>query len=109
MGSQPSIITLQARHADPGQPAFVRAQLVPARAMMVYQIRAKVPGLGEVDVLVAPPLAQGLASLNGGADDFNGNASFSMGAAFLAPFVNRIRGNFLPATREIETRVATTT
>ena len=32
-----------------------------------------------------------------------------MGAAFLAPFVNRIRGHYLPATREIETQVATTT
>ena len=85
MRSQNDVVTLTARPGDLHRLAFVRAELVPARAMMVYQIRAQVPGLGEVDVLVSPPLAEGLARLNGGPHDFNGNASFSMGAAFLAP------------------------
>ena len=103
------VTTLQARPARPDSLAFLSADLVPARAMMVYQIRASVPGLGQIDVLSAPPLAEGLARLAGGPDDIHGNASFSMGGAFLAPFVNRIRGRLLADRGEIETRVAGTT
>ena len=109
MESQDYVVTLKAGHAVPDKLAFVQAEVIPARAMMIYQIRANVPGLGEVDVLVAPPLAEGLVRLNGPPDNFNGNASFSMGAAFLAPFVNRVRGKFLPASCEIETQIATST
>ncbi|MGA9582891.1 MAG: aldose 1-epimerase [Allosphingosinicella sp.] len=74
--------------------------------MMVYQLHANLPGRGRVAVFTAPDLEEGLNRLDGGPDDFNGNASFSMGAAFLAPFVNRIRGRFMAQTREIETTIA---
>lgn len=85
---------------------FVSAQLLPHRSMMIYQIRAWLPGRGEIDVLAAPPLEEGLERLDGGPADFMGNASFSMGAAFLAPFVNRIRGRHDPVRREIHTTIA---
>jgi hypothetical protein len=51
---------------------------------MIYQIRASLPGKGEIDVLMAPPVAEGLKRFDGGPHDFNGNASFSMGGAFWA-------------------------
>jgi len=40
----------------------------------------------------------------GGADDFNGNVSFSLGGAILLPYANRIRGKPM-AGRRIETQV----
>jgi aldose 1-epimerase len=106
MGVRDSMIVLQAAAPPSSQLGFVSAQVLPARAMMVYQLRANLPGRGEIEVLAAPPLEEGLARLDGGPADFNGNASFSMGAAFLAPFVNRIRGRLVPDSREIETTVA---
>lgn len=104
MRRPPAVVTLQAEAAGAGELAFRSMDLLPDRAMMVYQIRANLPGSGEIDVLTAPPLDEGLSRF--GRDDINGNASFSMGAAFLAPFVNRIRGRLLPGSHEIETRIA---
>jgi len=109
MHAHDTVVTLKAEDASPHELAFRSVELVPSRSMMVYQIRANLPGWGEIEVLSAPALDEGLARFDGGPDDFNGNASFSMGAAFLAPFVNRIRGRYLAETREIETKVASQT
>jgi aldose 1-epimerase len=105
--SSREIVTLRSALASrhPANPALLSAHIIPWRAMMLYQVRAYLPGLGEFDLLAAPPLSDGLAKLNGGAEDFNGNASFSMGGAFLAPFVNRIRGRYAPALRAIGTPI----
>jgi aldose 1-epimerase len=101
---QCEVITLEAAPEE-GGPRFLSAQLLPHRAMMLYQVRALLPGEREVEVLAAPALEEGLAQLAYGSDDFPGNASFAMGGAFLAPFVNRIRGQYDPARREIQTEV----
>lgn len=85
---------------------FASAQLLPRRAMMLFQARARTPELGEFDVLASPSLEAGLARLDGGLQDHMGNGVFSMGGAFLAPFANRIRGRFDPARDVIVTRVA---
>jgi galactose mutarotase-like enzyme len=100
-----SVTTLKAGAAEGDGPSFLEAEVIPGRAMMLYQLRARLPGRGVIDVLASPPLSEGLARLGGGPGDAYGNAAFAMGAAFLAPFVNRIRGRFLPETHEIETRV----
>jgi aldose 1-epimerase len=101
--SLPEVVTL---HCAPASGAgFLSAQLIPKRAMMLYQVRARLPEHGEFEVLASPPLAEGLARLSGGPGDIMGNASFSMGAAFLAPFVNRIRGRYDPVSQTIETPI----
>lgn len=81
-------------HADPAphSPArFVSAVVLPGRGMLLAKLSAVVPDLGEVEILTSPPL-EILPEHFSGPADLHGNASFSLGAAVLAPFANRIRG-----------------
>jgi galactose mutarotase-like enzyme len=96
---------LSAPAPDSGVPAIVEAEIAPGRGMMLLQARAEVPGLGPVDLLASPPLDEIARLLDGGPDDFYGNASFSLGGAVLLPFANRITGRELAETREIETPI----
>ncbi len=87
-------------------PRFTQAELLPGRALMVWQLRAWLPGLGEVELLHAPPLAEARAVLDSGAPDRTGNNAFKFGGAFLLPFANRIRGAFSAADRGLDTTIA---
>ena len=78
---------------NPTAPAFIRAEVAPARGMMLLQARVRLPGGGETDLLHCPPLDQLPGILDGGEEDFAGNKSFAFGAALLVPFANRIRGH----------------
>lgn len=69
---------------------FREAIILPDRGFMVYQLRAYVPGLGEIDLLDSPPLEEGLRRFE--ADGPGGAETFLMGAALLLPFANRVRG-----------------
>lgn len=90
-------------------PGFVSAEVLPGHAMMLLQIVASFPGLGEVQVLASPERPAALATLAAndatavGGD--HGNSDFSMGAAFLAPYANRIPGELAPDGATIVTRV----
>jgi aldose 1-epimerase len=75
---------------------LLSVDILPGRAMNVYQMKAHLPGKGDVDVLVSPPLMEAVKLMNGGPDDLNGNQSFQMGGAILLPFANRIRGKLSP-------------
>jgi aldose 1-epimerase len=66
--------------------------VLPGRGMNLFQITANVPGKGEIPIFASPNLQDAAAKLSGGADDQNGNASFSFGGAFLVPYPNRIVG-----------------
>jgi aldose 1-epimerase len=90
----------------PSQPVFLRAEILPGRGFNTYQLRAFLPGRGQVNLLTAPPLEEALTFMNGGPDDFYGNRSFTVGGAILIPYANRIRGKFLEAEKAIETTVA---
>jgi galactose mutarotase-like enzyme len=74
--------------------------------MMLLQARLRLASGEVIDALHAPTPAEAARRLDGGADDFAGNQSFSFGGAILAPYANRIRGRALAGTREIETRIA---
>lgn len=85
--------------ADDGErPAFVGAQVLPGCGMMILQIIARIPSLGEIELLASPPLERARQILESGRDasgaatPFPANIEFSMGDAILAPFANRIRG-----------------
>jgi galactose mutarotase-like enzyme len=82
------------RKATPGatKPEFTSMTLFPGRALMIQQITAYFPGKGEVNVLAEPlgDLDAAAKALND--DDANGDLSYRMGAAFLFPYPNRIRG-----------------
>jgi len=83
------------RKPTPGatKPEFTSMTLLPGRALMIQQITAYFPGKGEVNVL-AEPLGnlQDSAKVLNDTDDANGDLSYRMGAAFLFPYPNRIRG-----------------
>jgi len=76
---------------DRGKPQFLEAEILPGRGMAVLQIRAYLPGKGEIDLLNSPPLPEAEKLLDQGDDEF-GNQIFKIGGAILLPFANRIRG-----------------
>ena len=99
------VVTLTAQDPPASAPAFLEAQVLPGRGMMLLQARLRLPSGEVTDAIHAPSPAEAAKALARGPDDFNGNKSFSFGGAILAPFANRIRGRALPDTREIETEI----
>lgn len=81
------------RKPTPGatKPEFTSVTVLPGRGMEVQQITAFFPGKGEVDVLASPSLAESAKMLNE-QDTPNGDLGYRLGAAFLFPYPNRIRG-----------------
>jgi galactose mutarotase-like enzyme len=85
-------ITLTRTHATRGnKPEFLSLTVLPGRAMNLFQITAWIPGKGEVPLIYSPSLEEAAKVLGGPADPY-GTKSFTFGAAFLAPFANRILG-----------------
>jgi aldose 1-epimerase len=78
------------------KPRMVGAWVLPGRGMHVYQLQARLPGAGVVNLLASPPLVKAPEVLHGGPGDENGNQSFWVGGAILAPFAQRIRGKLQP-------------
>lgn len=79
--------------------------ILPGRGMNIYQMKAHLPGKGDIDMLVSPPLMEAVKLMNGGPDDLNGNESFKVGGAILLPFANRIRGRLSPDRKTELTRI----
>lgn len=100
------VVTLQRpAPADRSQPGFTSAQILPGRGMMTLQVRAHLPGQGEVDLLEAPPLARAADFFTSASSDFPSNGSYLIGGAFLLPFANRIRGELSADGRTIQARI----
>ena len=85
------IVTLAAGRVSTTKPEFTSVTLLPGRGMEVFQITANFPGKGNVDVLASPDLATAKKMLDE-QDDANGDLGYRLGAAFLVPYPNRIRG-----------------
>lgn len=81
------------RKPTPGatKPEFTSMTLLPGRGLEVQQITAFFPGKGEVNVLASPSLEESAKMLND-QDTPNGDLGYRLGAAFLFPYPNRIRG-----------------
>jgi galactose mutarotase-like enzyme len=92
VGGQKAIVLRRLQSGVGSTPEFLSATLLPGRGMNVFQITAYLPGRGEVSLLTSPSLDAAAKLLNGGPDDQQGNASFSVGGALLFPFANRIVG-----------------
>jgi len=87
------VVKLERKATGDGKRAeFLSATVLPGRGMNLVQVTAFIPGKGVTNVLYAPPIEEVAKLLNGGADDQFGNGSFKLGAAFLVPFANLIRG-----------------
>ncbi len=105
IGGEPVVILQRPAVSDHSQPQFLGATILPGRGMAVLQIKAYLPGKGEIDLLNAPPLPQAEQLLDNGDDEF-GNQVFKIGGAILLPFANRIRGKLSPDGKTITAKVA---
>jgi galactose mutarotase-like enzyme len=104
IGGEP-VVWLRAVNIAPDGPAFLSAEVLPGRGMMLLQARLRLPSGAETDGLIAPSVEAAARELDGGVDDFAGSRSFGFGGALLAPYANRITGREVAGAREIETRI----
>ena len=96
------VITLSRKAFSTTKPEFTSITVVPGRALFLQQVTANFPGKGNVDVLASPSLAETKAVLEAAGDPY-GNKLFSIGAAFLYPYPNRIRGKLSADGKTLET------
>ncbi len=85
------VIVLSRTAVSTTKPEFTSITIAPGRGMEILQITANFPRKGNVDVLASPDLAGAKKMLDVDDDDF-GDLGYRLGAAFLAPYPNRIRG-----------------
>ncbi len=85
------IVTITRKAVSTTKPEFTSVTVLPGRGMEVLQITANFPGKGNVNVLASPDLEAAKKMLD--VDDTpNGDLGYRLGAAFLVPYPNRIRG-----------------
>ena len=85
------LVTLQRAAVSKTRPEFTSVTFMPGRGMELLYLTANFPGKGNVDVLASPDLAGAKEMLDVKDDDF-GDLGYRLGAAFLVPYPNRIRG-----------------
>jgi galactose mutarotase-like enzyme len=85
------VVTLSRAAVSTTQPEFTSITLAPGRGMEIIAITANFPGKGQVDVLSPVSLDEAKKKLDVDDDSF-GNLGYRLGAAFLTPYPNRIRG-----------------
>jgi galactose mutarotase-like enzyme len=85
------VVTLTRTAISTTKPEFTSITVLPGRGMEVLQITANFPGKGNVDMLTSPDLATAAKTLDE-QDNELGGKSVTMGAAFLIPYPNRVRG-----------------
>lgn len=104
IGGEP-VVELTRPRTSAEKPQFLGATFVPGEGMNMIQVKAYIPGMGEQQLI------SGAATLAEAKDDFEnqndvfGNESFKIGAAFLYPYVNRIRGKLSADGKTIETKI----
>jgi aldose 1-epimerase len=86
-----NIVVLSRTAVSTTAPEFTSVTVLPGRGMEILSVTANFPGKGQVDVLASPDLATAEKMLDS-QDTPNGDMSYRMGAAFLCPYPNRIRG-----------------
>lgn len=85
------IITLHRTPVSKTNPEFTSVTVMPGRGMELLFVTANFPGKGEISVLASPDLSTAEEMLDQ-QDDAFGDLGYRMGAAFLVPYPNRIRG-----------------
>ena len=105
IGGEPVVTLQRPSVVDRSRPQFLEATVLPGRGMAVLQIKAYLPGKGEIDLLNSPPLPEAQQRLTTGDDEF-GNEIFKIGGAILLPYANRIRGKLSADGKTIIATVA---
>jgi galactose mutarotase-like enzyme len=96
------VVTLTRTAVSNTKPEFTSVTLAPGRGMEILQITANFPGKGEIDVIGSPGLA-GAKKMLDVDDDAFGDLGYRLGAAFLVPYPNRIRGPLLADRKTLTT------
>jgi aldose 1-epimerase len=96
------VVTLTRTAVSTSRPEFTSITVAPGRGMEVIQITANFPGKGNVNVLASPDLA-GAKKMLDVDDTANGDLGYRLGAAFLVPYPNRIRGKLSADSKTITT------
>lgn len=104
IGGEPVVTLSRPRPVDLSKPQFLEAIVLPGNGMNLLQVKAYLPGRGDIDLLEAPDV-QGAKDLLENQNDAFGNKSFSMGGAILLPYPNRIRGRLSPDGKTVETTI----
>jgi aldose 1-epimerase len=105
IGGEPPVILVRPSLSDKTQPFFRQATVFPGIGMNLVQLKAFLPGKGEINVITTktlPELKQFLETDN----DAFGNNSFRLGGAILLPYPNRIRGTLSADGKTITTNIA---
>lgn len=105
IGGEPVVVLRRPRSGGRSKPQFLEATVLPGRGMAVLQIKAYIPGKGEINLLNSPPLPEAQQMLDKGDDPF-GNQVFKFGGAILLPFANRIRGKVSSDGKTITATIA---
>jgi aldose 1-epimerase len=105
IGGEPVITLERPASKKQDKPRFLDATIAPGRGMNLLQLRAYLPGKGEVSLLNPASLSEEKQTLDGGDDEF-GNKGFQVGAGLLLPYANRIRGTLSKDGKTISTNIA---
>jgi galactose mutarotase-like enzyme len=100
----PAVILKRPHTAKPDKPQFVEATVLPGAGMNLLQLKAYLPGSGEVNAVGVTSLEDAKKLLEEDNDAF-GNKSFYIGGAILLPFPNRIRGTLSSDGKTIQTNI----
>lgn len=105
IGGEP-VVTLERQRAQSSNSLqFLSVQVLPGRGMNVFQVRAYLPGKGDIDVMGSPSLEDAAKTLNTGVENLYDLKSATMGGAILLPYANRIRGKLSADGDNIVTQV----
>lgn len=104
-GGEPAVTLVRPKEKGSKKPQFLQATVLPGFGMNLLELKAYLPGRGEVDVIDSPSLADAERILEQENDEFS-NKSFQMGGAILLPYPNRIRGKLSADGKTIEAAIA---
>jgi len=105
IGGEPVVTLERALTPSSQAPEFLSVQVLPGRGMNLFQIKAYVPGKGDIGIMGSPSLEDAAKTLNTGTEDFYDLKSATMGGAILVPWANRIRGKVSADGKNIEAQV----
>lgn len=101
IGGAPVATLERPRPKDLSKPQFLAVEIAPGRGMNVLQVKAYIPGKGDVDLIASPSLPEIKQRVEGD----NENENFKIAGAILVPYPNRIRGKLSADGKTIEAKV----
>ena len=105
VGGEPVVALEVTKPTDPNVFAFTSAQVLPGRGMNTFQIRAQVPGKGEVNVLDTPYSRRSSASNGWRAGRHHRQQILHGRRRATCPIANRITGKLSADGKTIETTI----